>query len=282
MSNYIYLQNSLNLDHGVGTLDFEVAFRSPKVFERSRQVTAQIVSLTLSDRIPNIFNATAITGYSNDIIRVNTNIMAPIFFTLPRGLYGNVETIADAILYGMKFLDWWSNPDDPGFAMYANTITDTVVITLDSTKLKPAVGNQLTVDISRATTKAGLGETLGFSDAIAHMVSPVSGKIEFNSDIQVRLDTQGTKAYISVDFLSGASLNGITTDIICVVGFEGKNTISDNVWPPGGVVSPNIPYTGDEIRSARVKIRTEDKKKMVFMNGSIFIWIKFEDVGPRY
>jgi len=291
MANIIEVRKTID---SFGTLDKSVTFSSPLQLPQYGTLKMQVCSVTLSDRIPNIFNASPYYSFNNATLLVATNIEPWQRINLQTGLYQTADTIAAAINNAMGLLPvtaggtgWWINNADPGVTFSPNSIIDKMVANLDASKLKPAAGNRFYIDLTLngvirpvINEKAGtsLGWTLGYSDANAVWSSNVSPSPTslWTSDMQVHMDVQGTSCDIHCSLVSTRRRNDTFVQTIALIPFAGKNTISDNVWPSGGQISPVLVYDGlRNIPSVVIEPRTLDNKPMLFMSGTIHIIISF-------
>lgn len=261
-------------------MDFSVSLSDALQLPGSGRKVFQVVQLELSDRIANIYDGKPYYNWDNRKFAVSTNLVPPVAFILRRGLYGMVEDIAAAINDDINTsLGWWLDPTKPGLAMTACTQTDTVIVTIDPTKLNPIYGTTFNLDFRRSTTGTDIAETLGFSQATALLTASGLLPIKYFSNEEVQLDTQGTKALICSTLVDGRRTNNTKSRILAVVDFAGKNTISDNVWPNGGVISPVMLFGSETIRDYRIWVTTYNGYPMLFMNGGISGSIIFGDIG---
>lgn len=283
MSNLLDFHNAIHLNDGVAPLDFSFNLTDQMIFPLNAVFGMRVNFISLSDRIPNIYDAGGFYNWNNRRLQVSTDTVAPVTIQLQRGLYGTVETIAAAINDAINTsLGWWLVPTDPGLSMTANTVTDVVRVDIDSTKLNPAFGTSFRIDFRFASTTGYLAKTLGFSDATAYLVGAPLATSTFFSNQEVRLDTQGTKAHIMCNLVDSRRENGLFTRKLATIDFAGKNTISDNLWPPAGVVSPIFPFSGRPITGVQISVRTYDDYPMLFMNGGISGSITFGLLGKGY
>jgi hypothetical protein len=274
MSNLIQLTYRIE---DIGLLDFDTEFAKSVDFPLKQQVYMQVTSITISDRIPNIFDANPYYDFNNTLLRVGTNIEPYQTIALRPGLYYSADLIADAINAAVGDLGWWLDNDDPGFEFGSNTITDQIIITIDPNKLNPIYGSSLKLDLRRLSTGTDIADTLGFTQAVAELTSPPGVETKYTSNTIVRMDTQGTSCDIRCDLMKSTIRNNKLLDSLAVVPFAGKTTLSDNVWPQGGQISPMMLYTGTKnLKKVSVRVRTMEEKPMIFMSGRIFINIEFK------
>lgn len=276
MSNQIQLTNVIE---SFGPLDFDTKFVRPVNLPNantSRNLYMQVNSVTISDRIPNVFDANPYYQFNNTRLRVKTNIEPWTTITLSPGLYYTADLIGDAINAAINSLGWWLSSTDPGLTFGSNSITDQVYILFRTGKLNPIHGTSLTLDLSRAGTDTDLAVTLGFSEATAEMAGSPLLNVSYTSNQVVKMDTQGSSCDIHSTLSSDTRRNDTLSSTLAVVPFAGKTTLSDNVWPAGGQISPTIVYTGNRsLTNVSINIKTMDNKPMLFMSGRVFISISF-------
>jgi hypothetical protein len=190
MSNIIEFRYQLDPNttpHGVGTLDGSTNLAPPLQLPMTGMAKMQVNAITISDRIPNFFNANPYYIFNNTIFRVSTNTVGPYDVVIPRGLYNTVDQVAAAINNAISVnLHWWNVSTDPGLVFIANTISDVVIITINSTKLNPIYGNSFRLDMRKASSGTDAAITLGFSEATAYLVGIAGSTTEFISNQYVR------------------------------------------------------------------------------------------------
>jgi hypothetical protein len=264
--------------YGVATLDGATNIAPPLQLPPTGSIKMQATAITISDRIPNFFNAAPYYSFDNTIIRVSTNTQAPYDIVLTRGLYSDVTQVAAAINAAITDnLMWWQTPSNPGLTMSANSIIDSITITIDSTKLNPAYGNSFRLDMRNTSTGTAIAYTLGFSETSANLVGLAGGVSIFNSDQQVHMDTQGVECDIQCSLIAMRRRNDTQVRTLAMVPFAGKNSASDNVWPSAGQISPQMVYEGSkQIKYMSVEVKTASGKPMLFMGGGLRIIISFQ------
>jgi len=159
--------------------------------------------------------------------------------------------------------------------MVANAVTDTVLITIDTTKLA-APHTSLTLDFRKTSTGTDLATTLGFSQGSALLVGPPGVVTVFASNQEVKMDTQGTTCDLQCSLISMRRRNNDFVRTLAIIPFAGKSTISDNVWPPAGQISPMLVYEGSKsIKYLKVEVKTMDGRPMLFMSGAVHVIMSF-------
>jgi hypothetical protein len=279
MSNIIEFRYELNPDvtaHGVGTLDGATTIEPQLQLPMSGFVKMQVNAITISDRIPNFFNAAPFYEFDNTIFRVEVPTHGMFDVVIPRGLYNTVDQVAAAINDAINTnLGWWTNPLDPGLTFIANTISDKVIIAIDSTKLMWA-GAIFILDMRKTTTGTSAALTLGFTEASALLTGVAGTTVEFVSNQYVRMDTQGTTCDIQSNLISQRKRNSTQVRTLALVPFAGKNTTSDNIWPSAGQISPILVYEGGRsIKYWNIEVKTLNGLPMLFMGGAIHVVVSF-------
>jgi hypothetical protein len=274
MANIVEVYNEIT---SPGVLDTKFNMSQPLQLPASTgPIKLQVCSITMSDRIPNIFDAGSKYAWNNTLCRVRTHDHNWVTIQLPTGLYPDAESIALAInnVIGVQ-LDWYHDQHDPGIIFSTNTITDTISITVDSGKLK-AGDSTLTLDFTKSSTGTDLAITLGFSEVTASISAPGVTSVTVSSNQYVRMDTQGTSADIWCNLVANRRRNNVFTRSIAEIIFAGKTTASENVYPTSGMVSPLLVYDGPRtVKEVNVQIKTLDGNPMIFMGGRLFMSIMF-------
>lgn len=270
MANIIEVRNTV---HAFGLLDTQTFMSSPLQLPiNNAPIKMQVCSLTLSDRIPNVFDANPTYQFNNRLLRAQTNIHPWVTISIPTGLYPDAASIGTAISAALGTLGWWTNDLDPGVVLETNTITDVVTVNIISTKLAPAHGNVLSLDFRKVSSGTDLATTLGFSQAAALM----SGTGKYHSNQEVILDTQGSTCDVQCSLVTSRRRNDTFVKTIALVTYAGKTTQSDNIWPLGGQISPIMVYDGSRnIKGVEVLLKTLDGRPMFFMSGSIHLVVSF-------
>lgn len=292
MANIIEFRKSLTQADmspgGVAPLDGSTNFAIPLQLPVGAQPKLQVCAITISDRIPNIFDANPYYNFNNTLLKAQIRdnlgnvIVNPPPIQLPRGLYSTVDEIADAINAAIVALGWYANATLPAFVMTANVITDVVTVTMLPYKLIPAWSPPLNnyilhLDLLKTTTGTDLAETLGFGIANSVWETSAAGAINtYNSNLEVKLDSQGTACDIQSSLITLRRRNDTQVRTLAIVPFAGKNTLSDNVWPSSGQISPVLVYEGSKtIIYASFNVRTMNNRTMLFMSGAMHIVISF-------
>lgn len=270
MANIIEVRNSITT---LGVLDTHIGMSSPLQLPiNNAPVKMQVCSLTLSDRIPNIFDAAPFYQFNNTRLTAWTDLTPAVVIALPAGLYPDAEAIGIGIDAALAVLGWWTNPLDPGVRLETNPITDTVTVEIISSKLVPAIGAVLTLDFRKTSTGTDLATTLGFSQAAALM----AGTGKYFSNQHVQLDTQGTTCDVQCSLVTSRRRNDVFVKTIALVTYAGKATQSDNVWPSSGQISPIMVYDGGRnIKSVELLLKTLEGRPMLFMSGAVHLVVSF-------
>jgi hypothetical protein len=263
---------------GVAPLDGEQILAKPLELPLNSKPKMQVCAITLSDRIPNIFNAAPYYNWNNTRLAVHTNVVGSLFYiNLTRGRYAATDQIAAAINQAIvdSHPTWYTNPLQPALAIDANPVINAVIVTIDSTKMA-APHTTLTLDLSKATSGTDLATTLGFSQATSVMTSAPGVISRWTSDQIVRMDTQGTTCDVQCSLISSRRRNGTWVKTLALIPFAGKTTISDNVWPTAGQISPIMIYDGGRVvGQVNIEIKTMTGNPMLFMDGAIHMVLSF-------
>lgn len=301
MTNLIQIRKSITdadiNDNNLAKLDTTVQFNPSITFPNNATMLMQVTGITISDRIPNIFNALPYYDFDNTRMRVIFGMRSDgadaiqVDITLDRGLYMNVDSITAAIteaiyannaaiLWGLAHGgDVYRDKTDPGLAIMANEIVDKVIIKIDSAKLNPAVG-LFRFQFGRANCVSDMAYTLGFSEDRSQVewtnAPPLVASVTSYSNRLVKMDTQGTACDIQCSLAPPRKRNNDTAETLAIVHFAGKMSRSDNIWPSGGQMTPPIIYTGpSSIRDVKINVYTMEGRPMLFMGGSMLIDIMF-------
>ena len=264
--------------NGVAMLDGDMTLNTPLQLPQNSTPKLQVCAITISDRIPNIFNAYPFYDFNNTIARVWTSstVATPQDIVLPRGLYNTTDELADALNSAITSLGWYLIPAQPALSITANAVTDVVTVTIDSTKLVPGTHTWMALDLRKTSTGTDLATTLGFSQGTALMQSLPLLSTHWHSNQEVKMDTQGTTCDLQCSLISMRRRNSDFVRTLAIIPFAGKSTISDNIWPPAGQVSPLLVYEGSKtIKYLKVEVKTMQGAPMLFMSGGLHVIISF-------
>lgn len=281
MSNIVEFRKVLSasdLTNGIAVLDGETAVNPVMQLPNNNQSKMQVCAITISDRIPNVYNAYPLYDFDNTTLIVSfwNGAWNDITVALPRGLYPNTDSIQAAIGSALKTYWIGLDPANTGIIIETNTVTDQIIITLDDSKLNPLLlFTKFRVDMSRNVAKTDMGSTLGFSDASFPLDSSIVSPV-FTCDLIPKMDTQGTTCDVQCSLVSLRRRNNEQVRTLALVPFAGKNTLSDNIWPSSGLVSPVMVYEGTKsVSYMRINIRTLEGRPMLFMGGSVHVVVSF-------
>lgn len=282
MSNIVeffhQLDDSQMSVNGVAPLDGDMTMNTPLQLPQTSNPKLQVCAITISDRIPNVFNAYPYYEFNNTIVRVWTSstVATPQDIVLPRGLYNTVTEIQDALNSAINQLGWYLIPAQPALTITANPVTDQVTVKIDSTRLVPGTHNWMALDLRKTSTGTDMATTLGFSQGTALMQSLPLLATYFYSNQEVKMDTQGTTCDLQCSLISMRRRNDDFVRTLAIIPFAGKSTISDNVWPPAGQISPMLVYEGSKtIKYLKVEVKTMQGVPMLFMSGGVHVIISF-------
>jgi len=305
MSNILEYRHEIDdaeLDqYNVATLDGASTIQPIMKLPDRGTIKMQVCSIQISDQIPNIFNAAGYYNFDNTFMYIYSSLNpgTKIRIDLPTGLYMNVTAIQDAINSAIAVTlpivgspepynhPLWKTSNDPGFSLVANSVTGKIIASIDTSKLNgsytldPLFSQTVTFDFRKVATPdpgTDLGWTMGFSDTNARLTSSI-GVAQINtivSDDQVHMDVQGTICDIQCSLAPQRRRNDLLVRSLSLVSFAGKNTLSDNVWPSAGQISPEMVYDGDRtIRYIDLSVKTMAGHPMLFMGGAITVQIAF-------
>lgn len=263
--------------NGTALLDGRMTMATPFQLPAGGQPKVQICAISISDRIPNVFNAYPYYNFNNTIVRVSTDQPGEqVDIQLPTGLYLSVDEISTAINAALEANTIWIHtPGYQSIKFSSNIVTDKVIVTIDSTHLN-APRTTLTMDIRKTSTDTDLATTLGFSQSTANMLGvPLAAK-DYVSNQIVQMDTQGTTADIQCSIMPWRRRNGVSVPTMALVTYAGKTTTSDNIWPSAGQISPVTSYGGGkQITHIEFYVKTLNGDPMLFMNGGIHVVLAF-------
>lgn len=229
-----------------------------------RDLYVTVSNATLTTALPNFF---AWSGFDNRRIRIKTTTNDPIpvdvhgwvTVVLRTGRY-EVSDVAAAInSYIVESLSWYFNKFDPALTLQANPSTGQASIGIDDTKLDPAHGAHLVVDMSLTSAGSDMAYTLGFSELVFPLSNPfgVFRNIWY-SDVCPRVDSQGTYTLILSDLLPARDFSVVSSDagsvenhpILALIPItENPSQGPTQEWPITGI-SATVRYQGPRTLSA--------------------------------
>jgi hypothetical protein len=286
MANVLELTNKLQWPNGydgttgIQKLDFTRVLSSPILLPNTTLPKMQVCCVQVSDRIPNIYDATGYYSWNNTPLIVGLlPVGTYLTIHLPRGMYYNVEQIAAAINSAINNnplgSTWYADSNQPALTITTNTISDKVYIGIDQRKMaNPAW--RLSLDISKAGAGTDLATTLGFGQTTTVFCPGAGLSGLYESDLEVKMDTQGVA--MDIKFNEGAERNrdGRISRTVAVIPFAGHTDVADITWPSQGQVSPIIIFSGNRtVKTATIEIKTMDGRPMLFMDGGIFLQVAF-------
>lgn len=279
MSNILEITHEIKesdfSEGGVATIRGIVSLASPLNVPGNGRSLMQVCAVTLSDRIPNVFNAAPYYKFDNTIVRLQTDSSGIHNVVLPRGLYATVEQVALGINAAVP-AGWYLDPADPALTIVTNSITDKIVATIDSTKLA-APHTWMLCDVRKVTTDTDIGYTLGFSETAGIWQGIAGTSVTFTSDRLAHMDAQGTTCDLQSSLVKSRKRNNDSVETLALISFAGKNTLSDNIWPSGAQVSPDMVYGGSStIDVVTYDVRTTAGLPMLFMGGRMSFTVSFK------
>lgn len=269
MSNSIVLRSSITT---IGTLEGNLVLRTPVKMPSNGQVKIQCSSMQVSNRIPNIYNGAVLgLNFNNTMLRVGTDLQPYQLIALDNGVYASGPIIMAAVNAAINTLGWWMNPKDPGLSISLNDVIGKFVIVIDSSKLNPAFGSQFRFDLQEATTGSTLYKTLGFLSTTLLVADGL-----YTSPNAPVMATQGTTAVVVSSLMPPRRYNEDYKALVADVAIAYSVIPNDLIWPPGGVISTVLIYSGPRtITQATFNVLTTDGAPMVFLSGQLIIELAF-------
>lgn len=196
-----------------GSLDTNALYFDARVY------TARIAGITMSGRIPNVFDVTH-NGktYCTSKCLVTCAGKDPLSISLPTA-YMSAEEIGEYI--GNQFNDVWINVHDPGIVIQFNHMTGHTMVTLDSTKINAGI---ITSSISIDFGVSQLGELLGFVGDKSKVAVDPRAKVTVTSPEPARINWLGDTFDVTITGLSTIH------DFGCPVNMFGVITTTTNKW----------------------------------------------------
>jgi hypothetical protein len=238
---------------------------SPPVKIGSR-CAVRLINFYIDAQICNIFNDGII---NNGLFRIsNDGFATQTVGQLENGVYSTVTQITAAINELAASLGWWTNPVDPGFEIFSNTVLGKNYIIIDSTKL--AVPGQLCIDFGYNNSKLGL--LLGF-------VTPASFILDntYAADEYAQQDYIGNE--ISVHFIGSGYLSLInnqdSTEIarINLSDSSVKNTYSFLIiqQPAISIKENRNGLTSYQVKIYGTRFDNNTPRPIYLLNGSVYL-----------
>jgi hypothetical protein len=209
----------------------ELRMSNPISFGQGTIKKVRLISATLSSRIPNVYRH-APSAFNNGIFAVSRTGGAPwTNIQLTDGTY-TVAAIQAALMDVTQL--WWTDPTIPGISFSANTFTDRIWVTLDSTLL--AAPGQVAIDFAPALSGSRFSELMGFTAPTQRLVDGV-----FSGNVVPLLDWAGNNCVISVIGLGGLSfVNSQLTTEIAQIPLTAATVTNQYVFPSAGQVAPFV------------------------------------------
>jgi len=195
-----------------GIRDGTVLIKNP-IRITAKRSGIQLMKVAVSRQIPNIYNY---GGFNNTQFRISKDDGVNYStFNIPEGIY-SVLYLKQFIVGATNSLNYWIDPNVPGFNLSYNNATQLIYVEIDSTKLQ--IPSQFRIDFS----VSDLWDTLGFSLNPIIIIDGIS-----IADKNPKIDAQGS--YISVELNSvcdylRVSPDGTNSRILCVIPIESNTT----------------------------------------------------------
>lgn len=244
-----------NDTNATGPLSGNVVMTNTLNLDSSKRILIKPISAMLSTRIPNIYKYGI---FDNTVIRVRRNVAdAWTVITLDDGVYVEVSQIQAALMSIIG--GWMTNINDPALLFAANTVTDKVYITINTSKL--SAGTQMCVDLSQSR----IAWTLGFPDLTTYNADGV-----YASTLSVNVDAQGVICDVQMSLCQCRYVNGRSQRILFSVPLTLlSSSFTEYLYPPFGQVVPLIQYSGsNSINTYSINFRTYLGDEMVWLKGS--------------
>jgi hypothetical protein len=250
----------------LGSIDGEVVMNQAIKLNPNTKKMIRLDQLTMTSQLPNIYNFNGVNtgllrtskddGVSWDIIQLND------------GIY-TVSLIQAAIL--SVITSYWTDSNDPGFAIRYNTATQIVYIEIDSSKL--AVVDQFQIDI--APTGSSMNELLGFSSTTLFDTDGLH-----DADLYAQLDWFGNNVSVQLEgFGSISFLNGQQSNQLCSVPLSSSIVNNEYVFPTAGIISPWILIRAEnQISKYSIKLVGSSGRNMIFLQGSISLSLELREI----
>lgn len=244
-----------NTTANVAPLDGVVALSDALNINPSKRCYIKPISCQMSTRIPNVYSY---GSFNNTLIRVKRNVAdAWTNINLTAGVYLTTAEITAAITGAIA--SWYTNPLLPALDINANTVTDQVYITLDSSRLAGG-GTQMCVDLSQSQ----IAYTLGFPAASTYIADGL-----YTSTNIVHMDIQGTYCDVVCSLTNARMVNGQSRKILFSVPLTSMSGLTEFMYPVNGNNVPLIQYTGSNyICNYTMEFKTQNNTPMVWMSGS--------------
>lgn len=266
--------DTVDFKHGTGVapLDFTINMETPMDLPAGQSIKLQVLSVSVSNLIPNIYNGAPYVEWNNTVVKVvfmPANVGVTVI--LPRGIYWTAEAIGAAINSALR-----DNPissvflvDNPNpVRLITNTVTMQIGLTIDTMGLPPGVSMTLYLIDDLATT-------LGFAET-TFQSTPGPGEITYVSTLLPQLDVQGVEIDVQATCVAPRRRNGGTARTLCIIPFANNTGTSDIQWPGSAGISPVMYYDGPRmLRSVTLTIKTKRGDVMLFMGGGIHVVIGF-------
>jgi hypothetical protein len=234
------LSKSFSFKHAItnfGTMDKTIYFDSNLIIPDDDHYYLRLVEGRILNMIPNIYNS---GSFNNGLIRVDLD-GTTIDIQLTNGVY-TVANMTDAIahtLYDNSMIAVDHLYDSP-IVISANTVTNQIYITIDSTK---SLGTQITIDLSQSL----IYQVLGFSSTYTTTVdgvftSSTTPNVDWDTSINLYLEIGGNFFNIN---------NGKSSNLIYDIPINTTNTLIN--FPENGVKLPYMPLKSGSIGSFKIR-----------------------------
>jgi len=214
----------------LSSADGDIDLSCPLTFRETQHLEIQLQKVSFPTYIPNIYQNGA---FNNGLVRISPD--AGVTWTnvqLPAGVY-SMNYISSAINTACS--TWWITASDPGYLVAYNYATKLCYISIDSTKLAPAVGTQLAIDLSQSSIYELLGFPLATCTFITdglHGGTVIPNLDWFGNSISVLLTNLG-----AMSLKNGAQSNELASVPLIASSSNGNIYL----YPQNGQEQPRIP-----------------------------------------
>ena len=236
------------------TIDEHLYFDSDIQFYRNSKKYLKISKIYLSADIPNV-----IEDLNNQIKISKDGGSTWTTINLSSGVY-SVDAVNEAVNYNIKS-SWYTDETDYGIKISPNTVTNSVYITIDSTKFAD-IGAQGAVDLST------IKNLLGFSSTTVYTTDGV-----FICNSNPNFDWFGNYIDIHIKGLGVKTIkNGSISDKVASINLS-TDTINNLYVYPNGTIPPKIPLPSlnKSINHLQFFFRGTRENKNIVLRGQVYV-----------
>lgn len=221
--------------------DVTVTLANPLKFSNAvRQQYIRLISVSLSNRIPNIYRLFSPTNpsleiFNNGLLRVtHDNGGTWVNIQLDDGIY-TVTTMAASINHLLGTLGFWTDSSDPGIEIRYHLSTQICYFTLDNSKLTSP--GTLGIDLS----VSAISSVLGYNDPANQIFfASVPGPSVHSADSYALFDFFGNSVNVLLRGFGFLSIkDGTRSEQVCSIPVTA--TGNEILYPSSGIETPLIP-----------------------------------------